>query len=119
SHNMDEVAALCDRVLVLDRGSIIADNTPQQLAKTVSNAHMILMITSGAEHMQEFCKQSGIVCSIDRQYVRLEVAEDAIARILIELAQRGIHYSYIAIERPTLKDYFLNITASRRTKDKS
>lgn len=119
SHNMDEVAELCDRVLVLDRGSIIADNTPQELARTVSNAHMILMITQGADQMEAFCNAQGLQCSVDRQYVRLEVAEDAIPRMLVDLAQRGIHYSYIAIERPTLKDYFLSITAARRTKEKS
>ena len=32
SHNMDEVTELCDRVLVLKNGTIIADNTPEVLA---------------------------------------------------------------------------------------
>lgn len=116
SHNMDEVAEACDRILVLDHGEIIADNTPQQLARTVSNAHMILMITQGAEKLNEFCASFNIPCSVDRQYVRLDVAEEAIPDILSELVHRGIRYSYIAIERPTLKDYFLHIASERRKK---
>ena len=36
SHNMDEVAELCDRVLVLKNGTIIADNTPELLARSTS-----------------------------------------------------------------------------------
>ena len=36
SHNMDEVTELCDRVLVLKNGTIIADNTPELLARSTS-----------------------------------------------------------------------------------
>ena len=36
SHNMDEVTELCDRALVLKNGTIIADNTPELLARSTS-----------------------------------------------------------------------------------
>ncbi len=116
SHNMDEVAEVCDRVLVMDQGAIIANSTPQELARTISNAHMILMITQGSEKLPQFCTEYSLSCSIDRQYVRLEMAEEAIPQMLSEMVHRGIRYSYIAIERPTLKDYFLHISSARRKK---
>ena len=36
SHNMDEVTQICNRVLVLKNGEIIANDTPQNLALSVS-----------------------------------------------------------------------------------
>jgi ABC-2 type transport system ATP-binding protein len=45
SHNMDEVTTLCDRVLIMKQGSIIADNTPQQLAGSASKVRVHLTVT--------------------------------------------------------------------------
>ena len=42
SHNMDEVTQICDRVLVLKKGEIIANNTPENLALSVSRARVVL-----------------------------------------------------------------------------
>ena len=36
SHNMDEVAEICDRVIFLDRGAIAAEGRPSELAATWS-----------------------------------------------------------------------------------
>ena len=47
SHNMAEVTELCDRVLVLKKGVIIADNTPEQLALSISKVRVYLTITNG------------------------------------------------------------------------
>ena len=33
THDMDEAAALCDRVLMMDGGRVLADGTPEQLCR--------------------------------------------------------------------------------------
>ena len=42
---MDEVTSLCDRVLVLKNGEIIANNTPEKLAQSTSQVHIHLTIS--------------------------------------------------------------------------
>ncbi|MBI4004613.1 ABC transporter ATP-binding protein, partial [Candidatus Roizmanbacteria bacterium] len=42
SHNMDEVARICDDVIILDHGRIVAHDTPLELTKRIPNAKLIL-----------------------------------------------------------------------------
>lgn len=47
SHNMAEVEEVCDRVILINNGKIIADNTPNKLAKTIEICHVELNIPDG------------------------------------------------------------------------
>lgn len=93
SHNMDEVTELCDRVLVLKNGTIIADDTPEILARSISKVRVCLTI-AGEQRM-------------------VELDEHAIAPYLADLAERKIMYSHISIEKPTLEDYFLSVAKNK------
>src|SRR3989338_9903439 len=44
SHNMAEVEELCDRVIFIEKGRILADDTPDNLAKTVDTSHVELFV---------------------------------------------------------------------------
>jgi ABC-2 type transport system ATP-binding protein len=112
SHNMDEVAAVCDRVLVLKNGSIIADDTPEHLAMSVSRAHVQLFVNSFLTDTEKYAAEQGLPYSTEGKSITIEVDEHQIADLLIGLASKGITYTQISIEKPTLQDYFLNIAKS-------
>ena len=40
SHQMDEVTRICDEVIFLDRGRIVAQDTPESLTKRIANAQV-------------------------------------------------------------------------------
>ena len=109
SHNMDEVTEICDRVLVLKQGVIIADNSPEQLASSVASARVHFMISEGKENLLSHLVQSQISHIIAEHEIIVEIDEQKIAAFLIKLAQMNIHYSQISIDKPTLEDYFLHI----------
>jgi ABC-2 type transport system ATP-binding protein len=109
SHNMAEVAHMCDRVLILKQGTIIADNTPEELARSVSLARVHLIITQGFDALIAYLNQQAIPYQIKTHEVEIEVDEKAIASLLANLASRNVVYSQISIDKPTLEDYFLNI----------
>ena len=44
SHNMAEVEEMCDRVIFINKGKIIADDTPDNLARSIQIAHVELLI---------------------------------------------------------------------------
>lgn len=49
SHILSEVQAVCKRVIIINRGHIIADDTPDELSKNLSSDHSLVMRVSGKE----------------------------------------------------------------------
>jgi len=112
SHNMAEVADLCDRILVLKGGRIIADNTPELLAASVRVVRVQLYMASDDAMMQavEFFNKQSLTHTVEGRNVEVNVEEQKIADLLACLAQQSIIYTQIAIEKPTLEDYFLTLS---------
>jgi ABC-2 type transport system ATP-binding protein len=109
SHNMDEVAELCDRVLVLKKGVIIADSTPEQLARSTSKVRVHLTVPDGLESAIDYLRSLQIVYTALASNLTIELDEHAIAQFLVSLSERKIIYSHISIDKPSLEDYFLSI----------
>lgn len=109
SHNMNEVTELCHRVLVLKTGTIIADNTPAILAQTISKIRVNLLITSGLESALNYVRNAQLLHTLQDNQLTIELDEQAIARVLADFSELKVMYSQIAIDKPTLEDYFLSI----------
>ena len=110
SHNMDEVTQVCDRVLVLKSGTIIANNTPEQLARSVAQTRVHLMISNGLEQLIAYLQESGLKYTLHEHGIEIAIEEHGIAALLIAMAERKISYTQISIDKPTLEDYFLSIS---------
>ncbi len=109
SHNMDEVTELCDRVLVLKNGAIIADNTPKQLAQSISKVHIHLTISANLDLALTYLQELQFLHSVQANQLTIELDEQEIAPLLTHLGERNVTYSQISIDKPTLEDYFLSI----------
>ncbi len=117
SHNMDEVAEVCNRVLVLKKGTIIADATPAQLAASVATARVELIINEGLPQLKEYLTQKNFSYSLEENNLTriiIETDEQKIPVLLSEITRAGVVYSYISIDKPTLEDYFLHIAQETR-----
>lgn len=108
SHNMDEVTQICDRVLVLKKGEIIADNTPENLALSVSRTRIHLVVET-LDPFVAFAHKHDLNYATDAHSITFEVDEQDVARLLMNTAQAGLSYSHISIHKPTLEDYFISI----------
>jgi len=114
SHNMAEVTEVCDTVLVMQAGTIIKKGTPAQLAQSVSKIRLHLLVTNAYEkfkqyvidHQLEFHEEGG-------QKITIALNEQDIAQFLAAIAQIGVRYSEIFIDKPTLEDYFISIAKRR------
>jgi len=109
SHNMNEVAEICDRVIVLKHGSIIANNTPEQLAQSISKVRIQLLVTQNFEVLLMYLRTAQFMHTLENTHITIELDEHAIAQFLIHLSERKIMYSHISIDKPSLEDYFLSI----------
>ncbi|HBS47961.1 TPA: ABC transporter ATP-binding protein [Candidatus Dependentiae bacterium] len=109
SHNMTEVAELCDRILVLRNGEIIANNTPEILAATISIARVQLMVGDGLKRTENYALEQNLKYKIEGRHIEIEIDEHKISQLLTALAQLKIIYTQISIDKPTLEDYFLSL----------
>lgn len=114
SHNMDEVAELCDRVLILQRGSIIANNTPDQLAQSIAKVRVHLTVVNGLERLIAYLHDTQSAHTVHDHEIMIELDEHAIAQFLADIAERKVIYAQISIDKPTLEDYFLSIARQAR-----
>jgi len=109
SHNMAEVEAVCDRVIFINKGKIIADDIPENLAKSIEISHVELVISDGLKRTIAYCEDTGLVCRPLGRSLTIDIHERKIAEFLRTITEMGVRYDEISIEKPTLEDYFLQM----------
>jgi ABC-2 type transport system ATP-binding protein len=107
SHNMDEVAEICDRVLFLDRGKIAAVGTPEELAASAASTRIRFIVERGLDDLIHTGEAWGLAVTVERETVEVEIDEHHVAEFLQELALKAVTYTHISLLKPTLEDYFL------------
>lgn len=110
SHNMDEVTEVCNRVLVLKHGTIIANDTPQKLASSIASARIHFNISDGLPTLVQYLQEKKFAYVLEGHGLAIDVDEHCIAQFLSNLADKKIIYSHISIDKPTLEDYFLSVS---------
>lgn len=113
SHNMAEVEEICDRVLIIKQGKILASETPAKLAATVKSAKVRLLVTHNREQLIDYAQKQQIPYTIQEQAtgqsIEFSLDEQYIAVFLSDIAYLQVKYTQISIDKPTLEDYFLEI----------
>jgi ABC-2 type transport system ATP-binding protein len=107
SHNMAEVAEVCDRVLFLNGGKIAAVGTPEELAASAASTRMRFTVEQGLDDLIRSAEAWSLAVTVERQSVEVEIDEHHIAAFLHELARQAVKYTHISLVKPTLEDYFL------------
>lgn len=107
SHNMAEVEEVCDRVVFINHGKVVADDTPENLAKTIQTSHLELLSLKALPSIIDYCKKHNLDFNTEGKRITVNIAEKRIANLLQDLSNQNIVYEEISIEKPTLEDYFL------------
>jgi ABC-2 type transport system ATP-binding protein len=114
THYLDEADALCDRVLVIDYGKIVAVGTPEELKRRISGDVITLSVSGDPGTAAGLLAgQPGVRdISLDGRALRLAVeqGEEALPGLLRALDGAGIAMESIQLARPSLDDVFLTVT---------
>jgi ABC-2 type transport system ATP-binding protein len=112
THYMEEADSICDRLAIIDKGRIIALDTPSNLKDSLGG-DTITVETGDAERFARLVRASGIKeCSAHDGHVTfcVESAEKAIPRIVNLAREKGIELRSVDMHKPTLDDVFLHFT---------
>jgi lipooligosaccharide transport system ATP-binding protein len=110
THFMDEAEQLCDRLVVMDKGAIMAEGTPQGLIKEYSSKE-VLEVRFGSDRNKEVAPQLAKMCE------RMETLPDRILmytedgeKLLEQIAAAKMHPTTSLVRRSSLEDVFLRLT---------
>ncbi|MGD9711771.1 MAG: ABC transporter ATP-binding protein [Thermomicrobiales bacterium] len=114
THYMEEAEILCDRVAIMDRGTIIALNTPRELIRQLdANATISAMVDGAVPQSEALAALPGVVSVTVAEHA-IDLGTRDVQRSLVallDLANRSdIALNDLRTSQPTLEDVFLALT---------
>jgi ABC-2 type transport system ATP-binding protein len=114
THYLDEADALCDRILIIDHGRIVAAGTPDELKRRIAGDLVTFALPADGERAQRLLAaepgvrevaalKDGVRATVDR-------GQERAVPLMRALDAAGIPVSAVQIARPTLDDVFLTLT---------
>ncbi len=109
THYMDEAEQLCDRLVIMDRGTIAQEGSPLELIRRLSTREVVeLRFADEAPHVEAE--------RFNGQVARVEVLPDRVllytddGDALVPAAHELLHPESVLVRRSTLEDVFLRLT---------
>jgi ABC-2 type transport system ATP-binding protein len=112
THYLDEADALCDRILVIDRGRIVAAGTPDELKRRVSGDLVVVGADSPDAVATMAADLPGDEPTVDAGHVRFRTPDGAgvLPALLRAMDAAGVAPLSVEVRRPSLDDVFLTLT---------
>jgi ABC-2 type transport system ATP-binding protein len=114
THYLDEADILCDRIAIIDYGTIVAQGTPAVLKKQIGGDIVLLGLESSSDSLRELIQSQTYVREITEIQegfrVCVDHGEHALASLVRLFDQTQVPLQKISLSRPTLDDVFLKQT---------
>ncbi len=115
THYMDEAEQLCDRLVVMDKGKIAAEGSPQELIQRYSTREVVELRFRGENRPEEVAtelssRQDGFVRRLEALPDRLLLYTDDGDATASHLHELGLQPESVLVRRSTLEDVFLHLT---------
>ena len=110
THFMDEAEQLCDRLIVMDRGKIMAEGSPASLIKDYSTKE-VLEVRFGSDRNQEVADKLRSMCErIEELPDRVLMYTEDGEALLEKIYASALHPKTSLVRRSSLEDVFLRLT---------
>ena len=115
THYMEEVEILCDRIIILDKGKILASGTSDELKELANIEEKVTVEVNDldskyVDKILELKNVDIVTYSGNILLVTYKKGKNNLVEIMDFLRNNKIKYSKIFSERPTLNDVFLELT---------
>jgi lipooligosaccharide transport system ATP-binding protein len=111
THYMDEAEQLCDRLVIMDEGRIVAEGSPRQLIDRHSTREVVELRFAVPEQQDAAVPRlDGLGARVepvaDRVLIYTDGGDDTVAAV----SERGLHPESVLVRRGSLEDVFLLLT---------
>lgn len=115
THYMEEVEMICDRIIILDKGKILAEGTTDELKSLAKLEEKITLevkkISSKVvDEIKTFKTVDSVIENGNTLVITYKKGKDNLGELIDFLHSKKVTYSKIFSERPTLNDVFLELT---------
>ncbi len=116
THYLDEADSMAERVVVVDHGEVIADDTPEVLKAKLAGDRIVVTAadTEGARRLARLSEHlpeaRDIVLDGARVEARVSDGPGSLPELMREAQDAGVRVTTAQVHRPTLDDVFLNLT---------
>ena len=114
THYLEEADSLCDRVMIVDHGLVVAEGTPRELKRQVSGDSVYLSLRNadhGVTGVLELLRGLSFVRQATNQedhvHMYVEDGKKALPELIRRLDAQGIAIGSISLSEPSLDDVFL------------
>jgi ABC-2 type transport system ATP-binding protein len=115
THYLDEADSMAERVVVVDHGQVIADDTAEALKTKLAGDRLALTVAPGnlpklTELAEKLPGAREVVAVGDELSVRVADGPAALPSLIAAAQHNGVPVAAAQVHRPTLDDVFLNLT---------
>jgi len=112
THSMEEAERLCDRVLIIDRGQIVALDTPEAMIRSLGaeNRLVFTLPENQADPLLTDLPQVQRVEQFGERVVVYGHGERFASSVVYALEDAGVDFLDLRTEQPNLEDVFLSLT---------
>ena len=110
THYMDEAEQLCDRLIVMDKGKIMAEGSPADLIKRYSSKEVLEVRFGSARNAEVGEKLSKLGDRVETLPDRILIYSADGEKILSEIHKLGFEPQTSLVRRSSLEDVFLRLT---------
>ena len=116
SHQMAEVTRICDRVLFLQNGKIVLEDTPRGLIGRLDESTLILTFDGERARIEKYCAEKKLACIFPKKYqVEIKTKEENIPSVLFDMKKLGVFVTYLDLRKPSLDDVFLKVAREQKS----
>ncbi|MBP5492692.1 MAG: ABC transporter ATP-binding protein [Clostridiales bacterium] len=121
SHYMEEVEQLADRIIIIDKGQLIAEGSVDKLKSMIKKSEMIKIEAKGIsdEDLDKIRKLENIFnVDYDGKHLKIEAGKgNNVVEVIKVLEEKGYRMKNVYSEQPTLNDVFLELTGKELRDD--
>ncbi len=120
THNMFEAELVCDRVLMINKGVIVAEGSPEELKARIPKLRALVAVVRGSRVKSLTAKlESSLSTKVSSRFIEEDVAEvkfsvekpeEVIGELVRAVTSLGMELVRLRIEEPTLEDVFIYFT---------
>ena len=115
THYMEEVEMICDRIIILDKGKILAEGTTDELKSLAKLEEKITLEVKKispkvVDEIKAFKTVDSVIENGNNLVITYKKSKDNLGELTSFLHSKKVTYSKIFSERPTLNDVFLELT---------